>query len=482
MKSPTFNSSSAACSKNAAHLWISAFITALVLFLPNAILAHDIPNDVTVQAFVKPDGQKLHLLLRVPLNAMRDTEFPERGPGYLDLERIDASLREAAMVWIADAISIYEDDARLANPQLLDVRASLPSDKSFSSYDEAFAHVTGPRLTNDVQVYWNQVMLDVLFEYPIQSDRSRFSIHPGLARLGLQVVTVLRFLPPDGAVRAFEFVGDPGLVRLDPHWYQAALNFVKLGFFHILDGTDHLLFLFCLVIPFRSLRKLIPVVTSFTVAHSITLISSAYNLAPDFLWFPPLIETLIAMSIVYMALENIVGGVGVQRRWMITFGFGLVHGFGFSFALRQTLQFAGSHLLTSLLSFNIGVELGQLLVLVLLIPLLHAFFQYAVAERMGTIILSALVAHTGWHWMLDRGERLAQFRFVWPVLTAAMLATAMHWLMAILIVAALMWYVAKRWPLKFPLGQASSRDSLPVSTAQIHSVQQGLETETGGKI
>jgi hypothetical protein len=337
-------------------------------------------------------------------------------------------------------------------------------------------------LSNDVQVYWNQVMLDVLFEYPIHSDRSRFSIHPGLARLGLQVIIALRFLPPDGAVRAFEFVGDPGLVRLDPQWYQAALNFVKLGFFHILDGTDHLLFLFCLVIPFRSLRKLIPVVTSFTVAHSITLIASAYNLAPDFLWFPPLIETLIAMSIVYMALENIVGGIGVQRRWMITFGFGLVHGFGFSFALRQTLQFAGSHLLTSLLSFNIGVELGQLLVLVLLIPLLHAFFRYAVAERMGTIILSALVAHTGWHWMLDRGARLARFRFAWPVLTAAMLATAMHWLMAMLIVAALMWYVAKRWPPKFPLGQASSRDPLAISTAQIHTVPQDLETETGGEI
>ena len=481
MKSPAFNFSSASCSKGPRHLWILIFIAALVA-LPHALLAHDIPNDVTVQAFVKPEGQKLHLLLRVPLNAMRDTEFPERGAGYLDLARVDASLREAAMVWIADSIEIYENDSRMPNPQILDVRASFPSDKSFSSYDEAYTHVTGPSLSNDAQVYWNQVMLDVLFEYPIHSDRSRFSIHPGLSRLGLQVITALRFLPPDGAVRAFEFVGDPGLVRLDPQWYQAALNFVKLGFFHILDGTDHLLFLFCLVIPFRSLRKLIPVVTSFTVAHSITLIASAYNLAPDFLWFPPLIETLIAMSIVYMALENIVGGIGVQRRWIITFGFGLVHGFGFSFALRQTLQFAGSHLLTSLLSFNIGVELGQLLVLVLLIPLLHVFFRYAVAERMGTIILSALVAHTGWHWMLDRGSRLAQFRFVWPVLTAAMLAAAMHWLMAMLIVAALMWYVAKRWPPKFPLGQSSSRDPLVISTAQVHSVQQGLETETGGEI
>ena len=95
-------------------------------------------------------------------------------------------------------------------------------------------------------------------------------------------------------------------MQLDPSWRQAALQFVKLGFRHILDGTDHLLFLLCLVIPFRRFRSLVAVVTAFTVAHSITLIASAYNLAPDALWFPPLIETLIATSIVYMALENIV--------------------------------------------------------------------------------------------------------------------------------------------------------------------------------
>lgn len=482
MQFPEFTRCVPAREKTASHFWIAALIAALVLGLPHAAFTHDIPNDVTVQAFVKPTGQTLNLLLRVPLNAMRDTEFPERGPGYLDLARVDDSLRDAATVWIADAVQIYENDARLPVPRIVEVRASLPSDKSFASYEEAFAHVNGPRLANDVQVYWNQAMLDVLFEYPIQSDLSRFSVHPGLARLGLQVVTALRFLPPGGAVRAFEFIGDPGLVRLDPHWYEAAFTFVRLGFFHILDGTDHLLFLFCLVIPFRSLRKLIPVVTAFTVAHSVTLIASAYNLAPDFLWFPPLIETLIAMSIVYMALENIVGGMGVQRRWIITFGFGLVHGFGFSFALRQTLQFAGSHMLASLLSFNIGVELGQLLVLVLLVPLLHIFFRFAVAERTGTIILSALVAHTGWHWMLDRGEQLRQFRFVWPTLTAGMMATAIHWLMLMLSVGAMAWYVTTHWPLKFPLGSAPSGGLSSISAVQTDSLQQGLETETGGEI
>jgi hypothetical protein len=124
---------------------------------------------------------------------------------------------------------------------------------------------------------------------------------------------------------------------------------------------------------------------------------------------------------------------------MITFGFGLVHGFGFSFALRQTLQFAGAHMLTSLLSFNLGVELGQLLVLALLIPALELLFRYVVAERMGTIILSALVAHTAWHWMLDRWGRLRQYPFEWPALNAAPLAVAMRWLMLLVILGGLAW-------------------------------------------
>jgi hypothetical protein len=407
-----------------------------------ALFAHDIPNDVTVQAFVKPAGQRLQLLVRVPMSAMRDVVFPTTGPGYLDLDRASALLPDAATLWISDAVDLYENDQLLAKPRVVATRVSLPSDRSFTAFDTALAHVTGAPLPDNTTVYWNQTMLDVLFEYPIQSDRSRFSINPALGRLGVRVVTVLRFLAPDTPVRAFEFATDPGLVRLDPRWHQAALRFIDLGFFHILDGTDHLLFLFCLVIPFRRFRALVPVVTAFTVAHSFTLIASAYNFAPDALWFPPLIETLIAVSIFYMALENIAGGATVQRRWIVAFGFGLVHGFGFSFALRQTLQFAGSHLLTSLVSFNVGVELGQLLVLVLMIPLLELCFRFVVKERMGTIILSALVAHTGWHWMLERWDRLRQFRFAWPELTAAFLAGAMRWLMAALILAGLVWLVS----------------------------------------
>jgi len=131
----------------------------------------------------------------------------------------------------------------------------------------------------------------------------------------------------------------------------------------------------------------------------------------------------------------------VHTRWMIAFGFGLVHGFGFSFGLRETLQFAGAHLLTSLLSFNVGVELGQLLVLLIFVPLLDLLFRFVVEERMGTIILSAFVAHTGWHWMLDRGARLMQFRFPWPQLDAASAVTILRWLIAIVAVAACLWFL-----------------------------------------
>ena len=421
---------------------------ALVLLHAGNLAAHDIPSDVTVHAFVKPAGDRLQLLVRVPLRAMRDMMFPELPGGYLDVAGLAPLLPDAATLWISDFVELYEADHRLPKPRVVATQVSLPSDRSFESFDTALAHVNGPRLPIGAGVVWNQVLFDVLFEYPIHSERSEFSIRPGFGRLAAQVVTVLRYLPPGGTVRAFEFPGDPGLVPLDPGWHQAAWRFIQLGFFHILDGTDHLLFLLCLVIPFRRFRSLILVVTAFTVAHSVTLIASAYHLVPDSLWFPPLIETMIAASIVYMALENIVGGSNVHRRWIIALGFGLVHGFGFSFALRQTLQFAGSHLLTSLLCFNIGVELGQMLVLLLLIPLLDLLFRFVVAERMGTIILSAIVAHTGWHWMVERWQQLRRFSFEWPGWNAAILASALRWTMVVLIVAGgvgiTVWFVRQR--------------------------------------
>jgi hypothetical protein len=318
-----------------------------------------------------------------------------------------------------------------------------------------------------MDLYWNQQLLDVLLEYPIQSDRSDFAVRLRVDRLGQKVTTALRFLLPDGAVRAFEFHGDPGLIALDPRWHQAALQFVVSGFWHILEGVDHLLFLLCLVIPFRRLRALVIIVTSFTVAHSISLIAATFGFVPDGLWFPPLIETLIAATIVYMALENIVQAVrgpavgpSVELRWIVAFAFGLVHGFGFSFALRESLQFAGDHLVASLLAFNIGVELGQLAVLLVLIPALGLLFRFAIPERLGIIVLSALVAHTGWHWMTERSERLAKFPL--PTLDAAFIASAMRALMALLILGGAVW-LARGWLRRWLAADADGAGALEPS-------------------
>jgi hypothetical protein len=427
---------------------------ALVWAIVSPAAAHDIPADVKINAFFKPDGKRLELLVRLPLASLIDTDFPTRPNGSIDIGRADEAIRGGVKVWLTDNIDVYENGVQLEKPRIVAALVSLPSDKSFGSFEEARAHVLGPSLSSDLDLFRSQIFLDVLLEYPIQSDHSEFALDLRVDRLGGSVNTALRILPPGGAVRAFDFHGASGLVYLDPRWHQAVLRFVVEGFWHILDGTDHLLFLACLVIPVRRLRPLIIIVTAFTVAHSITLLASAFGFAPDGLWFPPLIETLIAATIVFMALENIVG-ITPARRWIYAFAFGLIHGFGFSFALRDQLQFAGDHLVTSLLGFNLGVEIGQLTVLVVMVPALNLLFKYVVDERIGVIILSALVAHTAWHWMIERGEILAKFPF--PTLDAAFFASLMRGMMAALVLTALVW-LASGFVRRFMQGKDSFPD------------------------
>ena len=307
----------------------SLIVLVLSLGMMASTAAHDVPGEILVQAFVKPEGERLHLLVRLPLVLLLDLDLPKQGPGYLDLAHMDEALQAAAVV-AAQEIALFEDDRRLSY-QRAATRISLPSDTSFSSYDQALAHLNGPKLPIDTTVFWNQGFFDAHIEYPIASDQADFSLQVLVAPgLGERLKTMVRFLPAGGSVRAYQLAGDMGRVALDPRWHQAAWTFVKSGFHHILGGMDHLLFLFCLVIPIRRLRSLVIVVTSFTVAHSMTLVASTYGVVPSGEWFPPLVETLIAASIVYMAIENIVG-VKLAQRWFIAFAFGLVHGFGFSF-------------------------------------------------------------------------------------------------------------------------------------------------------
>jgi hypothetical protein len=206
---------------------VFAFIIAAALLIgwPMRTSAHEVPNEVTVLAFLKPEGRTLTFLVRAPMDSLRDIDVPLKPNGFLDLSRIDAPLQHAAQIWIRDFVEIYENGALLGKPQLVGTRVSLASDRSFASYDQALAHIRSGPLPADMEIYWKQGLLDVAYEYTIESDRSDFAIRPGLTRLGLQVNIMMRFLAPDTPERVFNVHADVGIVHLDPSWLQAFLLF-----------------------------------------------------------------------------------------------------------------------------------------------------------------------------------------------------------------------------------------------------------------
>ena len=173
---------------------------------------------------------------------------------------------------------------------------------------------------------------------------------------------------------------------------------------------------------------------AFAVAEAITL-SPSSNLAPDTEWFQPLIGVLIAISIIYMAIENAVSA-GLSRRWMLAFGFGLLLGFHFSFGLRPALQFAGAHAMTSLVAFGAGVAGGQIAVLLIIVPAVYVLARF-LGERAATFLLSLVAGHIAWHWMVERGDILSRYPLQWPTSIPAL--TLVNWTMGVIIALAAFW-------------------------------------------
>ena len=423
-------------------IWIAFIVFGFCVPL-KGINAHEIPTDVLVRSYFKADTEAVNLLVRVPLEAMRDMNFPVKGPGYLKLKEMPELTLDAAEIWLGNFVDVYAGEHKIADWKISKTRISLPSDLSFASYQKAYESFSLAPLSENTLLHHDQALLDVLITYPLKVSDTNFSVDLNFGGLGLNTTTVLTFVTPQGANRIFEFTGSPGLVELDPTWYRAFLRFVISGVEHILSGLDHLLFILCLILPCRQWRPLIATITAFTFAHSVTLLASAFGLVPNSLWFPPLIEMLISLSIVYMALENILRK-DFRQRWSMAFGFGLVHGFGFSFALSESLQFAGNHLLTSLLSFNIGVEIGQILMIALALPILNYCLRNIASERLGIIVISALVLHTAWHWMLERYMIVSAYQFNAPSLSSISWDEYMNWGLLLLFITLILYFL-RRW-------------------------------------
>ncbi len=290
-----------------ARVWCALAAALVVLMLRATLSAHDIPDEIVVQSYVTPREHQLQVLLRVPLLAIADANLPKDGTGYLAMAYLDPALREAANQ-ISNGIVFLEGDERLIRYDMANARISLPSDRSFDSYEGALTRVRGAKLPDSTQIFYNQGFLDLELNFPIQSQDSLFSMRVLFGRgLAQRTATYINFIRPDGAVRSFRIHDDTPLVRLDPKVHQAAWVFLTAGFYRFLDGLDHLLFVIALAMPYRRARDLVKPIVAFAIGHSITLTLAAFGLAPLGTWFAPTIGALMALSLVYVAIENGVG-------------------------------------------------------------------------------------------------------------------------------------------------------------------------------
>lgn len=174
-------------------------------------------------------------------------------------------------------------------------------------------------------------------------------------------------------------------------------GFFRLGIEHILTGYDHLLFVFALLLVGGRLRSLLAVVTAFTIAHSITLglaVLGIFSLSPRF------VEPAIALSIAYVGVENFFVK-NADRRYLVTFPFGLIHGFGFAGALAN-ISLPRAEVPSALLAFNLGVESGQLAVVAVVLPLVIYLRKKPWFLVWGVRALSGLVVVAGLVWLFQR--------------------------------------------------------------------------------
>ena len=310
------------------------------------------------------------------LSALDVRVLPDRVVATLSLAPGDARLlvseRGDALEAIAlDSIEVVLDGARL--PGRVESRST--ESETGGSVVLAFDGRIGARLT------------------------VRSSVPLRLARGHRELLTVRG---PDGALLAERMLDDrEGTVHLTmaPSGSALASQFFTLGLRHILAGYDHLVFLAALLLGVRRMTSVVKTVTSFTVAHSLTLALAVLG----FVRLPAaIVEPLIATSIVVVGLENLLRSEN-DSRWKLTFAFGLVHGFGFAGALQELgIGAGGIGIAVPLGTFNAGVEVGQIAVATAIWPFVGRLDQAPLARLQLARVCSLLVVIPGAYWLVAR--------------------------------------------------------------------------------
>jgi hypothetical protein len=387
--------------------FLRAALCAICWYSP--VSAHHALGPTTATCFFKLESGEAHFLIRIPLTALETVGFPltER---ELDLANAGPAIQSVLGELRRDVV--IEEDGRVLAPSHAVGRLSLPSDRSYQSYDTALRHV-GEGMPTGMTIYAEQGFFDAHLTYPISSSDARFAIRSNaFPELGDYLTLAVRFVPVGIDSRIVNITSQTGSVQLNPAWYGAAANFVMRGGRFAITNVEYLLFLLCILVPLPKARRLIAMLLTFTGAHCATLLGLGYARIPTGPWFPLLVQTGVAASIVCMSLATI---IETKRRgpWITSWVGGLVFGLQFSFAFKERLQFAGDNSIVSLISFMAGIEIGQLLILAVAFPLVAVLRRYVFVGRTGMIVLLAVLALVAWPWMLERGEMLS--RAHWPM-------------------------------------------------------------------
>jgi hydrogenase/urease accessory protein HupE len=282
--------------------------------------------------------------------------------------------------------------------------ATLVEAKSAFADAAAYPADTAPAYVGDVVV-------DIVLHYeaggPVYDYDLSSTLDPGLPGQEDTANLILDYGPGDTKVfRARGLLADP--IAISRSLWAAVLTFVKEGVRHILEGLDHVLFVLCLTLGAASLRSLVWRATGFTIGHSVTLSLGFFGYVPRGVWFIPAVETGIALSILYAAAIAVLARHDKNRSETVTFlvtaAMGLLHGLGFSFVLQEILKVDSPDIWQSLLAFNLGVEVGQLLIILFAWPLFRLVARFSEAAwRAGRWSVAAGCAAVAFFWTAQRG-------------------------------------------------------------------------------
>ncbi len=303
-----------------------------------------------------------------------------------------------------DRVSLYKVGAQPDFATLDNAKKSFLDEQLFDAFEQ--------------DIYVGDTTVDVLLRYTTQGAVYKYAIssnlNPGLPDQDETANLILDYSP--GGVQVFRARGllhEPVVVTRSV--FDAGVTFIKEGVKHILEGLDHVLFVICLVLGAMHFGPLLWRVTGFTIGHSITLSIGFFGFVPTAAWFVPAVETGIALSIIYVAVVAVAPDFkpGYQQKkneWTVvavTGLIGLLHGLGFSFILQNILQVTSPNIWQSLLAFNLGVEIGQVLIV---IASLFVFYLISLlgarASKINRYIVAGVCASTALYWVIERGSNI----------------------------------------------------------------------------